>query len=106
MTFKLESKRLIFILFKSYYFKKETKHVKHHDIANVDTRLKVVYVQKLKKKKKKKRNTLIYFNTNYNTETKLVSIIIDHCLLGFDALNLFLGSVRMGGLYLSLIFSM
>ena len=39
-------------------------------------------------KKKKNRNTLIYFSTNYRTEMKLVPIIMDYCLLQFDALKL------------------
>ena len=34
----------------------------------------------------KKRNTLIYFNANYRTEIKLVLIIMNYCLLQFDAL--------------------
>ena len=42
-------------------------------------------------KSKKKRNTPIYFNTNYRTEMKLVPIIMDYCLLKFDALKFFLG---------------
>ena len=50
----------------------------------------------LKKKGKKKRNTLIYFNTNYLTEMKLVPIIMDYCLLQFDALKFFFG-VRLHG---------
>ena len=41
--------------------------------------------------KKKTRKTLIYFNTNYLTEMKLVPIIMDYCLLQFDALKFFLG---------------
>ena len=45
---------------------------------------------------KEKRNTPIYFNTNFHTETKLVPIIIDYCLLNFDALKFFLG-VRLHG---------
>ena len=44
-----------------------------------------------KEKKTKKRNTPIYFNTNYRAEMKLVSIIMDYCLLQFDALKFFLG---------------
>ena len=47
-------------------------------------------------KSKKKRNTPIYFNTNYRTEMKLVPIIMDYCLLQFDALKFFLG-VRLHG---------
>ena len=42
-------------------------------------------------KSKKKRNTPIYFNTNYRTEMKLVPIIIDNCLLKFDAFKFYLG---------------
>ena len=44
----------------------------------------------------KKRNTAIYFNTNYRTEMKLVPVIMDYCLLQFDALKSFLG-VRLHG---------
>ena len=45
---------------------------------------------------KKKLNTPIYFNTNHRTEMKLVPIIMDYCLLQFDALKFFLG-VRLHG---------
>ena len=45
---------------------------------------------------KKKRNTPIYFNTNYRTEMKLVPIIMDYCLLQFNALKFFL-SIRLHG---------
>ena len=41
-------------------------------------------------KKKKKGKIFIYFNTNYRTEMKLALIIMDYCLLQFDALNSFL----------------
>ena len=43
-------------------------------------------------KSKKKRSTPIHINTNYRTETemKLVPIIMDNCLLQFDALKFFL----------------
>ena len=44
----------------------------------------------------KKKITLIYFNTNYPTEMKLVPIIVDYCLLQFDALKFVLG-VRLHG---------
>ena len=40
---------------------------------------------------KKIKNTFIYFNTNYHTEMKLVPIIMDYCLLKFDALKFFFG---------------
>ena len=51
--------------------------------------------------KKKKRNTPIYFFTNYRTERKLVPIIMDYCLLQFDALKFFLGvRLHRGGLNL------
>ena len=33
----------------------------------------------------------MYFSTNYRTEMKLVPIIMDYCLLQFDALKFFLG---------------
>ena len=49
------------------------------------------YVQQVKKK-----NTPIYFNTNYRMEMKLVPIIMDYCLLQFDALIFFFG-VRLHG---------
>ena len=39
----------------------------------------------------KKRNTPIYFNTNYHIEMKLVPIIMEQCLLQFDALKFFFG---------------
>ena len=45
---------------------------------------------------KKKGNNPAYFNTNYRTETKLVLIIMDFCLLQFDALNFFLRVRRHG----------
>ena len=48
---------------------------------------------------KKKRNTHIYFNTNYCTEMKLVQIIMDYCLLQFDALK-FILRVRLHGGFL------
>ena len=48
-------------------------------------------------KKKKSRNTPIYFNTNCRTEMKLVSIIMDYCLLQFDTLKFFLGIRLQGG---------
>ena len=44
----------------------------------------------------KKRNAPIYFNTKYRIEMKLVPIIIDDCLLQFDALKFFLG-IRLHG---------
>ena len=43
----------------------------------------------------KKWDTLIYFKTNYRTKMK-IPIIMDYCLLQFDALNFFLG-VRLYG---------
>ena len=42
------------------------------------------------------KNTPIYFNTNYRTEMKLVPVIMDYCLLQFDALKYFL-VVRLHG---------
>ena len=45
------------------------------------------YVQSVKKK----RNTPIYFNANYHREMKLVPLMLDYCLLQFDALKFFLG---------------
>ena len=52
---------------------------------------------KKKKKRKKERNTPIYFNTNNRTEMKPVPIIMDYCLLQFDALRFSQGSAYMGG---------
>ena len=46
---------------------------------------------------KKKQNTPIYFNTNYHTEKKLVPIIMDWCLLQFDALKIFFELRLHGG---------
>ena len=37
-----------------------------------------------------KKNPLIYFNASYRTEMKLVPIIMDYCLLQFDASKFFL----------------
>ena len=45
----------------------------------------------------KKKKIPIYFNTNYRTEMKLVPIIMDYCLLQFDALKFFLGVRQHGG---------
>ena len=40
----------------------------------------------------------MYFNTSYrNREMKREPIILDYCLLQFDALNFFLESIFMGG---------
>ena len=61
--------------------------------------------RKKQKKKEKKRNAPIYIKTNYHTEMKLTLIIMDYCLLQFDALKFFLGCVYMESLYLTLIFS-
>ena len=54
--------------------------------------------------KRKKRNTPIYFNTNCGTEMKLVSIIMDYCLLKFDTLKYFLGVRLHGGSVLTFNF--
>ena len=35
------------------------------------------------------KKTPIYFSTKYHTEMKVVSIIMDYCLLEFDALKFF-----------------
>ena len=57
--------------------------------------------------KKRKKKHSIYFNTNNRTEMKPVPIIMDYCLLQFDALKFILGvRIHGGGLYLTLIFSM
>ena len=53
--------------------------------------------EKKKEKRKEKQNTSIYFNTNYLRDTKLVQIIIDYCLLQFDALKIFLRVHLHGG---------
>ena len=50
-----------------------------------------------KKRKKEEENTPIYFNTNYSTEMKLVPIIMDYCLLQFDALDFFLKGASTWG---------
>ena len=44
-----------------------------------------------------KKSTLIYFNTNYRTEMKLVPIIMVYYLLQFDASKIFLGVRKHGG---------
>ena len=46
---------------------------------------------------KKKKNTPINSNTNYRREMKFVPIIMDYCLLLFDALKCFLGFHLHGG---------
>ena len=46
---------------------------------------------------KKERNTPIHFNTNYPTEMNFVAIIMDYCLLQFNALTFFLGVRPHGG---------
>ena len=46
---------------------------------------------------KKTRNTPIYFNINYRIAIELVPIIMDYCLLPFDALKFFLGVRQHGG---------
>ena len=48
-------------------------------------------------KKRRKRNTPFYFNTNYRIEMKLVPIIMDYCLLQFNALTFFLGVLQHEG---------
>ena len=42
------------------------------------------------------KNTPIIFNTNYLTEMKLILIIMNYCLLHFDALKFLLG-IRLHG---------
>ena len=49
------------------------------------------------KKKKKKRNIFVNYNTYYRTEMELVPVIMDYCLLQFDALKIFLGVPLQGG---------
>ena len=44
----------------------------------------------------KKKKKTVYFNTYYRTKMKLVPIIMDFCLLQFDALKIFL-RVRLHG---------
>ena len=46
--------------------------------------------------KKEKQNTLTYSNAKYCRNIKLVAIIINYCLLQFDAFKFFLG-VRLHG---------
>ena len=53
--------------------------------------IKLDYVQSVKKK------IFINSNTNYSTEMKLVPIIMDYCILQFDALKFFLGVSLHGG---------
>ena len=48
-------------------------------------------------KNKRKKDTPINFSTNYRTEMKLVQIVMDYCLLQFDALNFFLWVHLHGG---------
>ena len=69
--------------------------------------LEAFIMQRMSKRKKNERNTSIYFNTNYRPEMKLVSIIMDYCLLHFDVLKFSLEVRLYGeGLYLTLNFSM
>ena len=49
------------------------------------------------KKKKKNRNISIYFNASYSRDIKLLSIIMDYCLLQFDDLKIFLRVLLHGG---------
>ena len=67
-----------------------------------DTSLLKIRTVSLKKKTKKKAS--IYFNTNYCTEVKLVPIIMDECLLQFDALKFFLEVRPHGGSLPNFIF--
>ena len=50
------------------------------------------------------RNVPNYFHINYRTEMKLVPIIMDLCLLQFDALNSLLGMCLHGGSLLNFNF--
>ena len=72
-------------LWKSIYFK--------HFVYRISYRY-IVYMYSTQVRKK---NILIYSNTNYSIEMKLVSIIMDYCLLQFDALKFFLGGRLHGG---------
>ena len=45
---------------------------------------------------KKTKHPYFSFNINYRTEMKMVPIIMDYCLLQFDALKFFLG-MRLHG---------
>ena len=54
------------------------------------------YMYSRSKKEKAKRNITIYFNTNCDTEMKLVPPM-DYCLLQFDALKFFFGLPLHGG---------
>ena len=60
---------------------------KNFDFIEVFLICTCMYVQSAKKE----NYTPTYFNTNYRTKMKLVSIIMDYCFLQFDALKLFLG---------------
>ena len=52
----------------------------------------------------KKKKKPIYFNLNYRTEMKLVPIIVDKCLLQFDALKFLLGVCLHGEFQLNFNF--
>ena len=54
-------------------------------------------VKNEKKRKKEKETPLFISIQSYRTEMKLVPIIMDHCLLQFDALKFFLGMRLHGG---------
>ena len=75
-------------------------------IAQHQELLLIIHTKKGTVSKKVKRKTPIYFNTKYRTELKLVPIIMDYCLLQFDALKFFLRVCLHAGVNLTLIFSM
>ena len=76
-------------------------------IAVINTNSFLEASDRMYRQSKKKKKNLIYFNTNYRTEMKLVPVIMDYYLLQFDVLNFFLGvCLHGGGDSLSLIFSM
>ena len=50
------------------------------------------------------KNIYIYFNANYRTEMKLVPVIMDYCLLRFEAFKFFVGLRLHGGFSPNFIF--
>ena len=68
-----------------------------NDCCSIETFYKCYTLQNIyicmysRSKKKEEKNIPIYFKTNYRTEMKLVPIIVEYCLLQFDALKFFLG---------------
>ena len=100
--------RYLLALFIFFFYEKTCHKLLRHFCGHLEISFKkLVCWRYSRSKKEKKRNTPIYFNTNYRTEMKLVPIIMDYCLLQFDALKILLGVRLHGGLYLtSFFFSM